>query len=436
MIVMKFGGSSVASAELIRSAAGIVKSQVGKKPLVVVSAVGKTTNELIELANSAASGTGSGKCDEIIGRHLAVIKDLGLEGSIIAEQATELKRSVKQIEEGGYVSVKALDNMMSFGERMSARIVASCLDSLGVDSHAYDAFSVGLVTDSNFGSANPLPEGESAMRRSLNRLSCVPVVTGFIGKDRSGDITTLGRGGSDYTASLVGTAVNAAEIQIWTNTNGILTADPRIVPRAENVPRISYEEELELEHLGANTLHPRGIKPAFQRKIPVRVLNTLRPEQEGTVIKSDIPESRRVASITHKDDMQLIHVHTNDPQGKLHGVFDIIKRHGLNVDSVTASRNGILIILSGYYNRNLRDATRELGGMGKVTVKSDRAKVSIVGKSLSTIPGISGRAFSSLERIPIEAISYGSSGISQSFFVKEEFASIAIRKLHKEFFGA
>ncbi|MDE1822858.1 MAG: aspartate kinase [Candidatus Micrarchaeota archaeon] len=433
---MKFGGSSVANTEMIKGVAGIVKSQVKKKPIVVVSALGGVTNDLIEAATFAANGSGTKKCDEITGRHLAVIKELGLGEQIIGDEVSQLRREMEKIGAGRNLNQKSLDTVMSFGERMSARIVAACLVSVGVNSKAYDAFNIGLVTDSSFGNANPLPKASSMIRRSLSGVSGVPVVTGFIGKDRVGNITTLGRGGSDYTASLIGMAVRAKEIQIWTNTNGVLTADPRIVSGALNIRDLSYEEELELEYLGANTLHPKGIRPAFEKNITVRVLNTLHPKESDTVIKSRINEKMRVASITHKDGMHIILLRAQDPPKRLHDVFDIIRRHGISIDSVLTSRTDIMIIFSGYYNGNIKDALKELGSVGKVSIRSGRAKISVVGKALFSIPGISGKIFSSLADMPIEAISYGSSGMSQSFFVKEQHAGTAIRKLHRTFFGA
>lgn len=436
MIVMKFGGSSIADAGLIKNVAGIVKSQVRKGPIVVVSAVGKTTNALIDVANSAAKGSGYHKCNAIVEKHLGIIRELGLERRIIDKEISQLRNSVEIIRKRRKLSSKNLDLMMSFGERMSARIVSACLRSIGVGSEAHDAFDLGLVTDSGFGNANPLPKGNSIMRSSLKSISYVPVVTGFIGKDTHGNVTTLGRGGSDYTASLVGTAIGAGEIQIWTNTNGIMTADPRITPKAKNIAELSYEEELELEHLGANTLHPRGVRPAFEKEIEVRVLNTLRPQQKGTLIKKDIGNRRRVASITHKDNMQIVRISFRGSHKTPHEVLGVMKRHGISVDSVAASRTGMSILMSGYYSRNIRGAVAELGRLGKVSAVQGLAKVSVVGKSLSTIPGISGRVFSSLKDIQVDAISYGSSGMSQSFFVKEDHAKSAIRKLHKEFFGA
>ncbi len=433
---MKFGGSSVGNSERIRNVSYIVRSQERRDPIVVVSAVGGVTNDLIAMAKEAAEGKGyGGKLDTIIERHRDILRELDLSQSVIEDEIAELRRHSRDVYQRG-ASPKALDSMASFGERLSARITAACISSIGAEARAHDAYDLGMITDSNFGNADILPKTYGRIRERLSYVKELPVVTGFIGKDSSGNVTTLGRGGSDYTASIIGKAVKSSEIQIWTNTNGIMTADPKIVKSARNIRNLSYEEELELERLGANTLHPRGIKPAFESSIPVRILNTLQPRQKGTLISESIAERNRVASITHKDEIYIIHISATDPAAKLAEIHRILERHGISIDTMSTSKAKVMVILSGYQNRGLAAAIKDLRTIGRVEVMDRMAKVSVVGKGVSSMADISVRMLSSVSGIKVAAISCGSSETSQSFFVKEADAGRAIRKLHKEFFGA
>lgn len=439
MIVMKFGGSSVANAGRIRKASQIVKSQMDENPMVVVSGLGGVTDDLIEAAEAAAKGgNGTKKAEEIIERHYETISELGLYPEIIKSEVAEMRKLVKGISRARRLTGRSLDVMMSFGERMSARIVASCLSSIGIDAVACDSYDLGMLTDSNFGKADVLPEAYLKINKSLKKVIGVPVITGFIGRDKKGNVTTLGRGGSDYTACIVGAAINANQIQIWTNVNGIMTADPKIVDAARNIESVSYEEESELEFLGANTLHPKGILPAVRKNITVRILNTLNPEQRGTTIKREIKQGRRVASITHKQNMTVINI--QDPKmlftkGLPVGAIEIFQRNSLPVDMISTSKSNILVTVNGSSEAKTARVVSELKKIGKVEVRRKRAKVSIVGKSLSLIPGISSRMLSSMKDIPIETVSLGSSVTSQSIVVKEKYAKRGIRLLHKEFFG-
>ena len=440
MIVMKFGGSSVGNAEMIKKVAGIVKSQIRSDPIVVVSALSGATDSLIELANSVASGKDTnGNLDALIRKHYDTIEELGLDPSIISAEIKQLGELVNGIHVVEDLTPKTLDSMISFGERLSARIVAGCMQKAGINARAYDAYDIGMITDSNFGFADVLPEAYTKIRKSFSRKDCIPVVTGFIGKDRKGNITTLGRGGSDYTGSIIGAAVKAEEIQIWTNVNGIMTADPRIVNGAQNLGNISYEEESELEFLGPSTLHLKGILPAVEGNITVRILNTMQPEQRGTLITRDIKEERRVASITHKERMCIIKV--NNPRlifikGAYRSVSEALQRHGISPELISVSKADIMILLNDVRNVKAAEAAEELKRLGEVEVVHGLTKVSIVGKAVATIPGIAQRMLAAVGDMPVEMIECGGSGMSQSFVVREEYAKDAIRALHKEFFGA
>ncbi len=439
MIVMKFGGSSVGNAEMIKNVAGIVKSQIRSDPIVVVSALSGATDSLIEMANSIAAGKKiDGDLDGVIKRHYDVIGELGLDNSIIDSEIIQLRSLVSRMSVVEEWTPKTLDVLMSFGERISARIVAAYMSKIGLDARACDAYDIGFVTDSNFGFADVLPETYANVKKKFSDKREVPVVTGFIGKDRKGNITTLGRGGSDYTCSIIGAAVGAEEIQIWTNVNGIMTADPKIVSGARNIKNISYDEESELEFLGAPTLHLKGILPAVEGNITVRILNTLQPEQRGTTITREIREEMRVASITHKEKMCAISI-CNPKLIFVKNVFrtvsDALQKHGVSAELVSVSKARIMILLNEMQNHRIEDAAGEMKRLGRVEIKYNLAKISIVGTSVALIPGIAQRMLSAAGKTPIEAVVCGGSETSQSFVVKSGYAKEALCMLHKEFFG-
>ena len=228
MIVMKFGGTSVGGADEIRNVAEIVKSNLGRKPVVVVSAVKKITDRLIELANHAKEGNGDEIFSTIKNIHYGILEKLNLEKNLLDNDFNELQKAVKNVN-GKMPDAKTLDLFQSFGERMSSKIVAAQLSKNGMEAQAFNAFDLGLITNSDFGNAEPLEEAFTNLGNNIKKIEIIPVITGFIGKTREGEITTLGRGGSDYTAGIIGAAINAGEIQIWTDVDGIMSADPKIV---------------------------------------------------------------------------------------------------------------------------------------------------------------------------------------------------------------
>ena len=438
MIVIKFGGSSVSDSDRIMGVARIIRSQAHRKPVVVVSGLGGITDELISLAKCAEQGKDVAvKATRILDRNYRAIKELGLNPGIIRGEAVRLKSLAARISREGRLSPRNLDEMMSFGERMSARIVSGYLTSIGSDSRACDAFDIGLVTDSNFGNADALPESYSRIRKHLAASSTIPVVTGFIGKDSKGAITTMGRGGSDYTACIIGSAIHADEIQIWTNVDGIMTADPRIVKNARSIASLSYEEESELEFLGASTLHPKGIEPAIDGRIRVRILNTLNPKHKGTMISERGTGRSRIASITHKEGMCIIKVDKPRRMSRRELMGRITKeiREGdIRMDTLSSSKSGAVLSISMPANRKIAETLERLRRIGKTRISKEKAKVSVVGESISAIPGISASILSSLGNMRVEAVSCGSSDTSQSFMVDMKDAERAIRLVHKRLF--
>lgn len=437
MIVMKFGGSSLANAGRIRKAVSIVQSNVGKNPVVVVSALGGVTDMLISAARLALSGRQKKELDAIVDRHMSAVRELGIDPGTVEGDLTELSRIIEGISLLSELTPRTLDKVVSFGERMSSKIVAAHMRAGGMDAQAFNAYDVGLLTDSNFGDADYLPEAEAGIRRALLwRRRGIPVITGYVGRDRDGNITTLGRGGSDYTAAIFGAALNAKEIQIWTDVNGIMTSDPRIVKSAISIGEVSYGEASELAFMGAKVLHPKTILPAVNKQIPVRILNTFNPSHKGTVVLKDIGVKRRVASIAYKKRIKVINIH-NPSMFLAHGfmkrIFEVFDSFGVSVDMIATSDVNVSMTLDE--GHDIGGLLQELRKMAQVEVRSNRAKISLVGKDMAFIPGLFGKLFSSLRDIRVEMISSSTSEINQSFVVREEDADETIRRLHKEFFG-
>ena len=328
------------------------------------------------------------------------------------------------------------DRLLSHGERWSARLFAAALDSLGVAACAIEAGEAGLLTDDDFGAAHPLPEAHALLRVSLQHDEFIPIVTGFLGRTRSGELTTLGRGGSDYTAAILGAAVEAHEIQIWTDTDGMLSADPRIVADAQPVQRLSFAEASELAYFGASVLHPKTLLPAIERGIDVRILNTRRPQAAGSLITAECqssPDTWNIKSIAFKRGITVVTVVSTRmllAHGFLARVFEIFGRHGIVVDLVTTSEVSISMTVDD--TLHLEAAIDELETIGRVTVLHERALLAVVGEGAGSRVGLAGHIFSLLGSAGIgsEMISQGASHVNLSCVVNGDVAIQAIRLLH------
>jgi aspartate kinase len=306
-----------------------------------------------------------------------------------------------------------------------------------VDAVAMLAGDAGLLTDERFGAAHPRPEADALLAHALGRRPPVPVVTGFLGRTRDGRITTLGRGGSDYSAAVIGAALGAEEIQIWTDTSGMLSADPRIVAEARVVPRLSFAEASELAYFGARVLHPKTLLPAIDRGIPVRVLNTARPDDPGSLITPETaaPDSSwRVKSIACKKDVTAVTIVSTRmllAHGFLARVFEVFGRHHIVVDLVTTSEVSISVTVDD--PSHLDDAIADLKGIGEVEVRQGLAVVAVVGEGAPEHVGLAGHVFTLLGGVGIGAamISQGASRVNLSFVVRMEDADRAVRLLHR-----
>lgn len=438
MIVMKFGGTSVKDADRIKNVCELVRKNLDKHPVVVVSALGGVTDDLIKLAN--ASLTGDDQIFRIIkDRHNDSLAKLELNNEIVKDNLAELEIFIKGISLVKELTKRALDCVASFGERMSSRIIAAYFSKAGIPSRACDAFDIGLVTDDNFGSANPLQDAAPKIRQSLSKMEELPVITGYIGKTKDGYITTLGRNGSDYTATIIGAAIDAAEIQIWTDVDGIMTADPKIVASPKPIEVMSFDEASELAYYGGRVLHPFTLVPAMKKNIPVRVLNTFNPDNKGTVILAHVEGSKKgtIKSIANKKRQYIVDI-TNPEMlleyGFLAKIFEIFRKHQIIINIVSTSEVSVSVTTDT--PSNLEKAINELSRDFDVSFQKDKAIICVVGEGLKHTPGIAGDVFSAVKDTGanIFMISQGASNINITFVINEEDVDKVVCSLHKKFF--
>ncbi len=446
MIVMKFGGTSVESHEAISRITNIVQRFQSRNPIVVVSAMGKTTNKLLVTAQEAAAGRREqalALVDELRSYHLA--HGLAVAGPYAAEldryvraHFDWLDELVKGLSVVGELSPRSMDAIASVGERLSSLIVSFAFRAAGLPSQHVDSRRV-ILTDDRFTQAQPLLEQTFALLAENVRpiaQDAVVVMGGFIGSTADGHTTTLGRGGSDYSASLVGAGVEADEIQIWTDVDGMLTADPRILPGGRRIKSISFAEAAELAYFGAKVLHPATVLPAIEKNIPVVILNSRRPEVEGTRITSEaVPCRNAVKSISCKPSITILNIRSTRmlmAHGFLRRIFEIFERHDTSVDMVSTSEVSVSLTVDN--SENLDSICSELRQFSEVSIESGQSIVCLVGENIRHTPGIAGRAFQVLRDRNIRMISQGASLLNLGFVIADDDLADAVAALHREFF--
>jgi aspartate kinase len=435
VIVLKFGGTSLGTAASLDNALHIVQGNPQGEAAVVVSALSGMTDLLVRYADEPSSRTQLAQ--DFVERHHQLASQVGVDPSVFTAAAALWQAECAANAARGVLHGAQRDRVLSFGERWSAILVAAALESRGTPARATDAGEAGLLTDDTFGAAHPLPEAYALLRETLLQSPHVPVVTGFTGRTKSGQTTTLGRGGSDFTAAILGAALGAREIQIWTDTSGMLTADPRVVPEARPVESLSFAEASELAYFGAKVLHPKTLLPAIERGIPVRVLNTRDPEAPGSRITSETrtaADTWAIKSIALKRGITVVTVVSTRmllAHGFLARVFEIFGRHRIVVDLVTTSEVSISMTLDDI--SKLGAAIDELETVGHVSVQHDRALLAVVGEGAGTRVGLAGHIFSLLGGVGIglEMISQGASHVNLSCVVDGAHATQAVRLLHR-----
>lgn len=447
MIVTKFGGTSVGDAGAIARTAEIVTGRRERQPIVVVSALAGTTNALIALAEQAAKGHLIGAMsavESLRARHLEQAETLlGDACAAICEELSasfdELAMLAEALSVLGDLTPRSLDAISAMGERLSSELVVAAYQQLGIDAVHVDARTV-MITDDQHGRAEPQVEAiaEAARDHLLPLLAAgkVPVLGGFIGSVfGTGVTTTLGRGGSDYSAALIGAAVKAEAIEIWTDVDGMLTADPRVIPGARLIDRVGFEEASELASFGAKVLHPSTIAPAVRLGIPVVVLNSTRPEGTGTFITFDAPR-RPVTAIAGKSNTTLVKIRTPRmlmTEGFLRTLFGVFEKHRTSVDVVATSEVSVSLTVD--------DASRldaivgDLRALGDVAIEQKRGIVALVGAGLSEGGDAMARALQAVGNVRIYMLSLSATGINLTFVLDADQVTPVMIRLHDAFFG-
>ena len=441
--IMKFGGTSVEDASAFRNVAAIVAAAAAMRPVVVVSAISGFTNTLlasVQRAIESDARAATRSLDQDLRRHIAIARELLNAESCAAFELTVAvtRREIRQLHK--IIAVHPVthpplqDEIVACGEQLSAQLLAAVLRENNLTTRYVDARRC-LKTDDNYGSATPLPETTAATRAELMPLlesARIPVLGGFIGSTGNGVTTTLGRGGSDYSAAIIGAALDAREIQIWTDVSGVLTADPRIVNKARTIPVLSYQEAAELAYFGAKVLHPKTIQPAIDCRIPVRVCNSRAAGEAGTLIVAESEAApQTVKAIAHKSGITTVQVSSArmlGAYGFLRALFEVFDRHRTAVDVVTTSE--VSVSLSIDDASALPELIPELEKLGAVEVEAHRAIISIIGEGLRNTPGIAARVFSEISDINVAMISVGASSVNLTFMVEESRATEAIKRLH------
>jgi aspartate kinase len=449
MIVVKFGGTSVGDADAVSRAADIVSSRRNNKPVVVVSALGGATNALLAIGEQASRGQLIGALrgvEALRERHLrecdTLLADSSHAGEIAADLSAmfdELASLAEALSTLGHATPRSLDTIAAFGEAMSSMLVTEAFRVRGVDAVHVDARTV-VITDDRFMQAEPRPELIADRAREivlpLVREGKVPIMGGFIGGTVAGITTTLGRGGSDYSASLIGAALGAEAIEIWTDVDGMLTADPRVVRGAKLIEQIRFDEASELASFGAKVLHPNTIAPAVRLGIPVFIYNSRNAKGAGTRITFDAPR-RSVSAIAGKSDVTVVKVRAPRmllAHGFLRTVFEIFERHRTSVDVVSTSEVSVSVTID--------DASRldalliDLRSLGDVSVERNRGVIAIVGAGIGDRGDVMGRALQSLGAHRVHMMSLSATGINLTVIVDGVRVNEAMQLLHENFFGA
>ena len=438
---MKFGGSSVANAERIRHVASIIQAYKNERPVVVLSAMGDTTDHLLEAADLAVNGTVDiAKVEKL---HYDTAKELGIEVPAIGELLEELKTLLTGISMLRELTKRTRDYLVSFGERMSVRMMAAYLEQQNTPAKFYDAWDIGMVSDSNYMSAELLDEVWQNIPEKLadykdGRSDLIPIVTGFIAKDKKGIITTLGRGGSDLSATMIGAALKVKEIQTWKDVDGIMTTDPRVVMDARPVPEVTYEEAQELAMFGAQVLHPRSMIPCRKTGTPVRVKNSYNIKSPGSIIvEKHTGEVPPVTAITSVKNVSLIDIQSSrmlGAAGFLAHIFNQFLKWDISIDVIATSE--VSVTCSVNSKVKLDGLLPDLERVAETTVKENKAIITIIcdaGHSSRILAS----AFKALadNNINAQMISQGASKVNISMIVENSQADDVVKILHAAFFN-
>ena len=457
-LVMKFGGTSVGDGKKLRHVAELVKSykDSGNQIVVVTSALGGVTDALLDAAHEASNKGKVSRVKEFIinltQKHHAAAHD-ALADKNVEETIAELDARIEDLEKAltgicylGELTPRSLDYISSYGERLAAPILSGSIRSLGVESEYFIGGEIGIITDDNFGGAHPLEMSYENVKKHISPLlaGTIPVVAGFIAQNERGIITTLGRGGSDFTASIIGASINADEIWLWKEVHGIMTTDPKIVPEARPLSVISYIEAMEMSFFGAKVLHPKAIEPAIKHGIPVRVKNTFEPAYPGTlIVKDQKPSQKVVKAVSVIDKVALVNISGAGMVGTIGvaaRVFTALAAAGVNIKMISqgsSEANLSIVVDEPHLKKAVKALKHEFknGVVGNIEYDVDVSVVAVVGVGMAGTPGVAGKVFGALGKhnVNVIMISQGSSQHNISFTVGKNDASKAVQVLHKEF---
>jgi aspartate kinase len=448
-IVMKFGGTSVGDAKAIGRVADIVRGRVPQRPVVVVSAMARVTDQLLQMARAAGSGDRKNALTlarELRERHYNTAGELLGTGvftqfhSDLGTEFEELEELLRGISAVGELTPRTSDHVASFGEVLSSKLVTAALSAHGIDASLVDSRDC-IVTDESFTRAAPLFDETNGKLRELVQPILdhgrVPVMGGFIGSTRSGVTTTIGRGGGDFSAAIVGAGLGAERIEIWTDVDGMMTTDPNICPDARRIKVISFDEAAELAYFGAKVLHPATVLPAIQKNIPVYILNSRNASCEGTRITARAPHCKNFfKAIAAKKRITIVDVAAPRmllAHGFLKSIFEAFDRHRIPVDVVSTSEVSVSLTVDS--NESIPALAADLARLADVKYEGRKAIVCLVGENLREVPGIAAHVFGELSDVKIRMISQGASEINLTFVIDEDQVPAVVQRLHKTFFA-
>lgn len=449
IVVMKFGGTSVEDSAAIRRVTRIVRSRAHERPVVVVSAMARVTDQLLWLGEAASTGRLSAaieallplrlRHDQAAGRLVAASDYVRLQRELDRE-FDRLEALLHDVATEGLLTPQKKDELVSYGERLSSMIVVAAFQRAGLNAVLVDARDC-IITDATHTKAAPLWEETNQRLQDLVRPlveeGCIPVLGGFLGATREGVPTTLGRGGSDYSAAIVGAGLDAARIEIWTDVDGIMTADPRLCPEARSVAVMSFDEAAELAHFGAKVLHPATVAPAKLKNIPVWILNSRRPEARGTKVVADGKPGQGVPkSVTAKKGITVVNIRSSRglmASGFLRRIFEVFEHHHTAVDMAATSETSVSVTVDN--PTHLEEICAELRQFTEVSVEDEQAILCVVGDKLHQSPGIAARVFSALKHVDVKMSLQGASLLNLGVIVTSQDVPAAVAAVHRELFA-
>jgi aspartate kinase len=447
LVVMKFGGTSVEDTAAIRRLIGIVKSRSDGQRVIVVSALARVTDQLLEAGKAAAAGH--------LGAALATVRDIHVRHDQLADELVEgvqrgildyelrgefrpLESLLHDLEASRQSDLIAQDLLLGYGERISSKLITAAVSQAGIDAAHVDARQC-IVTDARHGWANPVWDAtDSRVQNALIPLleaGRVPVLGGFIASTADGVATSLGRNGSDLSAAIIAAALCASRVEIWKDVDGVMTADPKLCADARVIRKMSFDEAAALAAFGAKVLHPAALAPAMRENIPVHVLNARRPESEGTQIVARAKSGDAVSAIVAKSDIATVEVesHPGVDSDLFHAVFAAFDRHACPVDVMAASRGRMSLLVGSI--AALPAISADLQSVADVRWENHQALVSLVGKNIRRQPEIASLIFAAVSDMDVRVVCQGASDQTVSFLVEESKVEESVRRLHRVFFS-